>query len=144
MLETTVAPLVAWGPMPLRLAVGVVFLVHGAQKLFVFGLGGTAGFLGSIGVPAPAVAAVVVTAVELLGGLALVLGAFTRVAALLLAVDMLMALLLVHLRAGFFAPKGYEFVLTLLGASLTLFITGAGAASVDAALQPQSGPPARG
>ncbi len=143
MLETKVAPLAAWGPLPLRLVVGLVFLVHGGQKLFQFGIGGTAGFLGSLGVPAPTLAAVVVTAVELLGGLALILGAFARVAAVALAVDMLVAILLVHVTAGFFVPKGYEFVLTLLGANLTLVITGAGAASVDAALEPHSGSRAR-
>lgn len=91
MLMTKVAPLAAWGPLPLRLVVGLVFLVHGGQKLFQFGIGGTAGFLGSLGVPAPMLAAVVVTAVEILGGLALILGAFARVAALVLAVHMLVA-----------------------------------------------------
>ncbi|MBI1725695.1 MAG: DoxX family protein, partial [Candidatus Rokubacteria bacterium] len=121
-----------------------VFLVHGAQKLFQFGLGGTAGFLGSLGVPAPTLAAVVVIAVELLGGLAMILGAFTRVVALVLAVHMLVAIVLVHITAGFFLPKGYEFALTLLGANLTLFLTGAGAASVDAALGPHPGARARG
>ncbi|MBI2526450.1 MAG: DoxX family protein [Candidatus Rokubacteria bacterium] len=144
MLKTTVAPLTTWGLLPLRLVVGLVFLVHGAQKLFQFGLGGTAGFLGSLGVPAPTLAAVVVIAVELLGGLALISGAFTRVVALVLAVHMLVAIVLVHLTAGFFLPKGYEFALTLLGANLTLFLTGAGAASVDAALGPHPGARARG
>lgn len=144
MLMTKVAPLAAWGPLPLRLVVGLVFLVHGSQKLFQFGIGGTAGFLGSLGVPAPMLAAVVVTAVEFLGGLALILGAFARVAALVLAVHMLVAILLVHVTAGFFLPKGGEFALTLLGANLTLVITGAGAVSVDAALEPHAGPRARG
>ena len=144
MLKTTVAPLTMWGLLPLRLVVGLVFLVHGAQKLFQFGLGGTAGFLGSLGVPAPTLAAVVVTAVELLGGLALIFGAFTRVVALVLAVHMLVAIVLVHIKAGFFLPNGYEFALTLLGANLTLFLTGAGAASVDAALEPHPGAGARG
>ncbi len=129
----------AWAPVPLRLVVGLVFLAHGAQKVFQFGLGGTAGFLGSLGVPAPVAGALVVMTAETLGGLALVLGAFTRVAALVLAVNMLVAILLVHLRAGFFLPGGMEFALTLLGASLTLAMTGAGALSVDAAV---ASPPA--
>lgn len=46
-----------WGALPLRLALGLVFAVHGAQKLFGFGLAGTAGFLGSLGVPLPTIGA---------------------------------------------------------------------------------------
>src|SRR5207247_9918760 len=85
-----------WGLVPLRLAVGRVFVVHGAQKLFVFGFGGAAGFMAKVGIPLPSVAAVVVTAVEILGGLALVLGLGTRVAAALLAFEMLVAILTVR------------------------------------------------
>src|SRR2546428_11013927 len=60
-----------WGLVPLRLVVGLVFIVHGGQKLFVFGLGGAAGFMAKVGIPWPFLAAVVVIAVEILGGLAL-------------------------------------------------------------------------
>src|SRR5439155_970912 len=74
-----------WGLVPLRLVVGLVFIVHGGQKLFVFGLGGAAGFMAKVGIPWPFLAAVVVIAVEILGGLALVLGLGTRLAAALLA-----------------------------------------------------------
>lgn len=136
------ASLAGWGIVPVRVVVGLVFVVHGGQKLFVFGLGGTAGFMGQVGIPAPALAAVVVTAVELLGGLALILGLFTRVVAVLVAIDMLVAIAVVHLRAGFFVPKGVEFVLTLLAASVTLAMVGAGAASLDAVLERRSAPPA--
>jgi putative oxidoreductase len=127
-------PPVSWGLLPLRLVVGVVFLVHGGQKLFVFGIGGTAGFMAQVGIPAPGAAAVVVTLVELLGGLALILGALTRLASLLLAIDMAVAVVVVHLPAGFFLPRGSEFALTLLGATLTLLLTGPGALAVDGAL----------
>jgi putative oxidoreductase len=117
-----------WGLVPLRLVVGLVFMVHGAQKLFVFGLGGAAGFMAKVGIPLPFLAAVVVTAVELLGGLALILGLGTRLAAALLAFDMLVAILVVKLSAGFVG--GYEFELTLLGASLSLALLGAGPVSL--------------
>ena len=117
-----------WGLVPLRLAVGLVFVVHGAQKLFVFGLGGAAGFMAKVGIPLPSVAAVVVTAVEILGGLALVLGLGTRLAAALLAFEMLIAILTVRLKMGFVG--GYEFELTLLAASLSLALLGAGPVSV--------------
>jgi putative oxidoreductase len=123
----------AWGILPLRLVVGLVFIVHGGQKLFGFGLADTAGFLGSLGIPLPMVVATVVIVVELLGGLALLAGAATRIAALALAGDMLVAILTVHARQGFFVPHGVEFVLTLFGACLTLAVLGAGSFSVDGA-----------
>ena len=124
-----------WGITVLRVVVGVVFLVHGGQKLFVFGLGGVAGFMGQAGFPAPMLAAVVLTAVESLGGLALLLGLFTRWAAIPLAIVMLVAILAVHLKAGFFLPDGYEFALTLLGANVALALLGSGEASVDGVLE---------
>ncbi len=123
-----------WGPVPVRLVVGLVFLVHGMQKLLFFGLAGTAAFMGHVGIPLPTLAAAVVMAVETLGGLALIVGLFTRWAAALLAIDMLVAMLTVHLRAGFFVPHGVEFTLTLFGASLSLALLGPGAWSLDQAL----------
>jgi putative oxidoreductase len=117
----------------LRLVLGVVFGAHGTQKLFEFGVGGTAGFLASLGIPLPTLAAVVVIAVELLGGLALMLGAWTRVVAALLAAEMLVAMLTVHARGGFFVPDGIEYVLTLFAACLALAVLGAGAWSVNRA-----------
>src|SRR2546426_5780246 len=89
-----------WGLVPLRLVVGLVFIVHGGQKLFVFGLGGAAGFMAKVGIPWPFLAAVVVIAVEILGGLALILGLGTRLAAALLAIDIGVALLAVRPAAG--------------------------------------------
>ena len=69
-----------WGMLPLRIVVGLVFMMHGGQKLFVFGLGGTADIMGKLGLPLPSLAAAIVIVVELLGGLAIVFGAFTRLA----------------------------------------------------------------
>lgn len=124
-----------WGVAFLRVVVGIVFLAHGGQKLFVFGMAGVAGFMGQVGIPFPMLAAIGVTAVEFLGGLALVLGLFTRWAAIPLAFDMLVAILVVHLKAGFFLPDGYEFPFTLLGAALALALLGSGEASVDRVLE---------
>jgi len=111
-----------------------VFIMHGGMKLFSFGIGGTTAFMHQLGIPLPAVAAVVVTAVELLGGVALILGLFTRWAGLLLTIDMLVAILKVRLHGGFFAPNGFEFEMTLMGAALTFALLGAGAVSLDALL----------
>jgi len=81
-------PLQGWGITVMRVVVGIVFLLHGGQKFFVWGFGGVAAFMGQIGIPAPMLAAVVVTLVEFLGGLALLLGLFTRWVAIPLAVNM--------------------------------------------------------
>src|SRR3989442_14325729 len=97
-----------WGLVPLRLVVGLVFIVHGGQKLFVFGVGGAAGFMAKVGIPWPFLAAVVVIAVEILGGLALILGLGTRLAAALLAIDMVVAILAVRLPAGLLGGYAVE------------------------------------
>ena len=124
-----------WGLTVLRVVVGIVFLVHGLQKLLVVGFGGVAEFLGALGVPAPGLFAVIVTLVEALGGLALIVGLLTRLAAILLAVDMLVAILAVHLPNGFFASDfGYEFPLVLLASSVALAVAGAGEAGLDGVL----------
>jgi putative oxidoreductase len=121
----------SWGLTVLRLVVGIVFLAHGWQKLFTMHISGVTGFLGMSGIPIPGISAIVLTSVELLAGLALILGIVTRWAALLLAFDMVVAILAVHLKNGFFMPRGYEFALTLLAACIALSLTGPGAASLD-------------
>jgi putative oxidoreductase len=116
----------------LRVVTGVIFIAHGWQKLFSFGLAGvTQGFAG-MGIPFAGIAAPAVAFVELFGGIALVLGLLTRPAGLGLAITMFGAMMFVHIQSGFFAPQGIEFVLALMGAALTLMVTGAGSWSVDA------------
>ena len=120
-----------WGMLPLRIVVGLVFLMNGGQKLFIFGLDGTADIMGKLGLPLPLLSATVVIAVELLGGLAILLGLFTRLAGALLAFEMVVAIIIARWHGGFFAPYGYEFEMTLLGASLTFAFNGPGRMSLE-------------
>jgi putative oxidoreductase len=120
-----------WGLTVLRVVTGVIFLMHGWQKLTDFGVSGVTGMFTGLGIPLPHVFAIIVTAVELVGGAMLIIGLGTRWAALLISVDMVVAILLVHLRNGFFSPKGIEHPLSLLAAALCLVLAGSGAGSVD-------------
>jgi len=115
-----------------RVALGVVFVAHGWDKLTGAGLDGTAGFFDSVGVPGAQVAAVAAAVVELVGGLAMIVGALLPVAGVLLAADMLGAIWFVHAEQGFWATDGgYEFVMVMAAASLALGFSGGGELSVD-------------
>ena len=121
----------ACGLTILRIVVGIVFLVHGYQKLFKLGFHGVAGFFAHAGIPLPMAAAVIVTLVEFVGGILLVAGIATRVAAALNAVDMTVAILAVHLKHGFYNQNmGFEYPLTLLAATLCLTLAGGGMLSL--------------
>jgi putative oxidoreductase len=115
-----------------RIAVGLVFVAHGWQKLVTNGIDGTAAFFEQAGVPAASAAAWTAAVVELAGGAALVLGLAVPVAGLLLLVDMIGAFAFVHAGAGLFVEQGgYELVLVLGAAALLLAVLGAGRFSVD-------------
>ena len=124
---------VSLGVAILRIAVGCIFLAHGYMKLFVMGIGGATGMFTQIGVPAPGITAPLITALEVVGGIALILGLFTRLAALGLAIDMVGAIFLVRIKGGFFNPNGAEFEILLCVACVALVLAGAGALSIDEA-----------
>ena len=129
-IKARTVPLTGLGLLALRWVIGLIFIMHGGQKLFVKGLPSVAGFLGTAGITPPAFWALVVTAAELGGGLLLIAGAFTRFAAVSLSITMIVAIASVLWMKGFFLP-GYEYAFTLLGASIALALTGPGCYAVD-------------
>lgn len=126
----------SYGIALIRVVVGFTFFMHGQQKLFEQGLGGVEGFFGSLGIPAPGLAAVIVGYVETIGGLALILGLLTRLFGLLLLIDMTVAFFVFHLPNGYFVTPnvGVELVLLLGASALGLAMTGPGALAVDSRL----------
>ena len=125
-----------WDALALRLVAGVIFIAHGAQKLFGWfgggGLEGTGQWMASIGLEPGYLMALLAGGGEFFGGVLLVVGLLTRPAALICAFTMVVAIVVVHLDNGFFARSGgYEFSLALLSMSIALAVRGAGSGSVD-------------
>jgi putative oxidoreductase len=128
----------------LRLVLGLIFFAHGAQKMLGwfggFGFSGTMGFFtGAMHIPAPL--AFLAIAAEFFGGLGLILGFLTRIAAFGIAVNMLVAITKVHGAFGLFMNwsgtqkgEGFEYHLLVLAMTAFLMIRGAGAFSVDRVL----------
>jgi putative oxidoreductase len=127
----------------LRVVLGVVFFAHGAQKMLGwfggFGFHGSMGFFTHMGIPAPV--AFLIICIEFFGGLGLIVGLLTRIAALGIAGDMIGAIFLVHLQNGFFMNwmgtqkgEGIEYHLLALAIAAALLLRGAGAFSLDGAL----------
>ncbi|ODV04289.1 MAG: DoxD-like family protein [Rubrivivax sp. SCN 70-15] len=132
-----------FGPLALRIPIGIIFIAHGAQKLFGafggYGLEGTGQFMASLGLTPGYLMALLAGSAEFFGGLALLFGVLVRPAAAALAFAMLVAIFSVHVKNGLFLDKnGYEYALALLAASVSLLLSGAGKLSVDSALAARS------
>jgi putative oxidoreductase len=124
------------GLLVLRVTLGLVMAGHGAQKLFGWwggpGLSGFSGWLDSLGMRPARPWAVLAALVEFAGGLAVAVGVVTPIAALVLAGDLLVAILLAHLPNGFWnVAGGYEFPLVLVATFVAISLIGPGIYSVD-------------
>ncbi len=127
-----------------RLALGIVFFAHGAQKML--GWFGGYGFTGTMGfftqqMHIPAVFAFLAICAEFFGGLGLIVGLLSRIAAFGILCNMLVAVMTVHIHYGFFMNwtgqqkgEGFEFHLIALALLLVVLVKGAGALSIDRAL----------
>jgi len=139
LIQRLVATDSGWNQLALRVPVGIIFVAHGAQKLFGafggYGLEGTGQWMASVGLNPGYLMALLAGGAEFFGGLALIFGLLVRPAAAALAVTMIVAISSVHFENGLFlSNNGYEYGLALLAASLSLVFTGAGRASFDALL----------
>jgi putative oxidoreductase len=136
------------GTTIIRVLLGLVFFAHGAQKMLEwfggYGFSGSMGFFTG-GLHIPAVFAFLAIAAEFFGGLGLIFGALTWVAAFGIAVNMLVEIAMVHSRFGFFMNwsgnqkgEGFEYHLLAIAMSVFLMLEGAGALSVDRKLSGES------
>ena len=136
----------SWAITVVRVILGVIFFAHGAQKVLGwfggYGLKGTTGYLTSLGLPLPI--AYLVCFFEFLGGIGLILGLFTRLAALAVIIVMIGAILKVHRPNGLFINwsltpgkgHGYEANLAFIAMGVACLIAGGGALALDRLLGP--------
>src|SRR6478672_4024254 len=139
-----------WAPLLLRLVIGCGFINHGWAKLS-HGPGSFEKLIAQIGAPFPALTAWIIPCLELLGGLAIFLGAFVSLAAYPLIAVMLVAIFTVHIKYGFssiktigltadgpvFGPPAYEVALLYIAGLITRILGGAGILSVDSLISRQ-------
>jgi putative oxidoreductase len=131
---TTTSALTTIALTILRVVIGFVFVMHGWQK-FEMGIPAIQSGFSQMGAPAAEITGVLVILLELVGGFLLILGFLSRLIAALLTVEMIGAWALVHASKGFFVNEGgFELVLVLAAAALTIALAGPGRLSQDYAL----------
>ncbi len=119
-------------PVFLRVALGIIFLWHGWDKVFRTGIEGVSGFLSSLGFPMATLFAYILSYGEIIAGILLILGLFTYVAAKYAAIVAFVAFVTVHMGNGFsISEGGYEFIMLIFAVSVSIGLTGPGAYSLD-------------
>jgi putative oxidoreductase len=123
----------------LRLVTGLIFTMHGYQKLFVMGFAGVTGAFTQMGAPLPGISGPLFAVCEIVFGIVVILGLLTRLGSLWFIIDMLGAIAVVHLKNGWSGRGGMEFPVLLLIASVVIFLGGPGAYAIDNALAARRG-----
>jgi putative oxidoreductase len=131
--------MINFGILLIRLVIGILFIGHGAQKLFGWfgghGLQGTGGWFDSIGIKPGVTMALVAGLVELVGGVMFAAGLLTPLAAIMLAGTMIISIVKVHGSNGLWAQaNGYEYNLTLLAVAIGVALIGPGQYALDSIL----------
>lgn len=120
--------MIDWGFLGLRIALGSIFMMHGAQKLFgAFGGHGLSVTMEKMGTPL----GLLVTIGEFFGGLGILLGILPRFSAASIIVIMVGAIVKVHGKGGFFLPAGFEYCLALIGMAFPIMLAGPGKYSIS-------------
>jgi putative oxidoreductase len=117
--------LIKFGPLPIRILVGAVLIAHGLPKFY--DMPGTQGFFGNLGLPGEL--AIAIAILEVIGGLAIIIGILTRITAGLVVLEMIGITLHVKISKGFVG--GYELELLIMAICVTLFVTGPGRISLE-------------
>ncbi|TVP41178.1 DoxX family protein [Candidatus Nitrosocosmicus arcticus] len=117
----------AFAPLPIRIMAGIAFIVHGLPKFE--NLPGTQGFFGSVGIPPEL--ALIIGILEVIGGIVLILGVFTRIASILFIIEMAGAVLIVKAGNGLIGQGGYEVDLLLMSIAISLLLSGPGRVSLE-------------
>lgn len=125
------------GLLIIRLVIGLSFAAHGSQKVFGwfggYGPKGMGGFFDSIGIKPGVLMAVLAGLAEIAGGLLFATGLWTPLGAALIALTMLVAIIKVHAKNGYWVTSnGYEYILTLIAIAVGVALIGAGEYSLDA------------
>ena len=117
----------SFAPLPIRVLAGIAFIIHGLPKFD--NIQGPQGLLGSIGLPPEL--ALPIALLEVIGGIALILGIFTRITAILFTIHMALITLMVKSGGGFTTDGGYELDLLLMSIAVSLLLSGPGRISIE-------------